>query len=103
MYPGIQKKAQAELDMMIGKNRLPTFDDRPFLPYVEAVVKECFRWHTVVPLGLSPNVQVAVCEFLNILGVAHRVDEDDEYNGYFIPAGTTVIGNTWCVNFRPME
>lgn len=29
------------------------------------------------------------------LGLPHMATNDDEYNGYFIPAGTTVIGNTW--------
>ena len=61
MYPEAQKKAQAELDMVVGKSRLPTFDDRPFLPYVEALVKESFRWHTIVPLGSLLNNEVLKC------------------------------------------
>ena len=96
MYPEVQKKAQAELDMIVGKNQLPTFDDKASLPYVEALVKECFRWHTVFPLGSSfktLNVKISINWILS--GGVHRVDEDNEYNGYFIPKGTVVFGNIW--------
>ena len=51
MYPEVQKKAQAEIDAVIGPNRLPDFDDRPFLPYINAVIKESMRWHLVLPMG----------------------------------------------------
>jgi len=29
------------------------------------------------------------------LGVPHMSTEDDEYDGYFIPKGTIVMGNIW--------
>ena len=51
LYPEVQKKAQAEIDTVIGPNRLPDFGDRPSLPYINAVVKEALRWHLVAPLG----------------------------------------------------
>ena len=51
LHPEVQKKAQAEIDAVVGLNRLPDFEDRPFLPYVNAVVKESMRWHLVAPLG----------------------------------------------------
>jgi len=53
LYPEVARKAQAELDMVIGADRLPTFADRPHLPYIEALVKEVLRWNVVTPLGLS--------------------------------------------------
>ena len=28
-------------------------------------------------------------------GTPHRLMEDDVYNGWFIPAGSTIIENTW--------
>jgi len=43
--------AQAEIDAVIGLDRLPTLSDRQSLPYFEALVKEIHRWHVVSPLG----------------------------------------------------
>ena len=40
MYPEVQAKAQAELDTVVGGQRLPTFEDREELPYIVATVKE---------------------------------------------------------------
>lgn len=51
LYPEAQRKAQEELDRVVGPDRLPTFADRELLPYVEALVTEVFRWNPVVPLG----------------------------------------------------
>ena len=50
LYPEVQKKAQEEIDAVVGPSRLPDFEDRPFLPYINAVVKEPMRWNLVVPL-----------------------------------------------------
>ena len=80
LYPEVQRKAQEELDSVIGSERLPTFADRERLPYIDAIVKETLRWHTVGPVGLP-----------------HAATEDDMYNGYFIPKGSIVIGNAWSV------
>ena len=51
LYPDVLKKAQAEIDAVIGSDRLPNFADRDSLPYIEALVKEVLRWNAVVPLG----------------------------------------------------
>jgi cytochrome P450 len=51
LYPDVQKRAQAEIDLVIGRNRLPTFEDRASLPYIEAVLRETLRWEPVIPLG----------------------------------------------------
>jgi cytochrome P450 len=51
LYPEVQKKAQAEIDAVVGPGRLPEFEDRPFLPYINAVVKELMCWNLVTPLG----------------------------------------------------
>ena len=81
MHPEIQQKAQQELDRVVGKDRLPTFADEASLPYVNAILKELLRWHTVAPIALP-----------------HRAVADDEYNGYHIPAGTIVSVNVWSVS-----
>ena len=51
LYPEVQKKAQAEIDDVVGPNRLPNFRDRFSLPYINAVVKESSRWNLVLPIG----------------------------------------------------
>ena len=82
LYPEVQQKARAELDAVIGRSRLPDFQDRDALPYINAVVHELVRWHLVVPTGL-----------------AHKTTQDDEYCGYLIPKNTIVIANSWSVAF----
>ncbi|KAF8842506.1 cytochrome P450 [Paxillus ammoniavirescens] len=53
--PDVQKRAQAEVDEVVGLDRLPNFDDRAHLPYVEAVLRETLRLYPVVPLdSFSP-------------------------------------------------
>ena len=44
MNPDVQKKAQDEIDRVIGRDRLPEFEDEESLPYVSAVVKEAMRY-----------------------------------------------------------
>jgi cytochrome P450 len=53
LYPEVQRKAQAEIDRVIGSSRLPDYSDQDELPYVDAVLKEVLRWHPVTPLGMS--------------------------------------------------
>ena len=85
MHPDVQRKAQAELDAVVGSHRLPCYADRSSLPYVDAIVKELARWQPVVPL------------------VTHVSSADDEYKGYFIPKGSLVVGNSWCANSRVLN
>lgn len=51
LHPNVQARAQAELDSVIGPGRLPDYNDRPLLPYINAIVKEVLRWNPVAPLG----------------------------------------------------
>ncbi|KAG2738465.1 cytochrome P450 [Suillus brevipes Sb2] len=77
-FPDLQKKAQAEIDAVVGPDRPPSFADRNSLPYIEALVKEVFRWNVVSPTGFP-----------------HRVTEDDVHDGYYIPKGSMVLSNIW--------
>ena len=52
LYPEVQRKAQAEIDRVVGNSRLPEYSDQDALPYVDAVLKEVLRWHPVTPLGM---------------------------------------------------
>ena len=74
-------KARKELDDVVGHNRMPAFSDIPALPYVQAIVNEVLRWRPV-----------------SAGGIPHAVTKDDEYMGYRIPAGATVIGNHWAIH-----
>ena len=51
LHPDIMRKAQHELDDVTGRDRLPTFDDRPRLPFIDAICREVSRWNPVIPLG----------------------------------------------------
>ena len=78
LHPEVQKKAQEEIDRVGGPDRLPTFDDQPDLPYVDALLKEILRWNPVAPLGLP-----------------HVTTSDDTFEGYYIPKGSMLIANIW--------
>ncbi|KZT05049.1 cytochrome P450 [Laetiporus sulphureus 93-53] len=81
LHPEVRRKAQAEIDRVIGATRLPELEDRKSLPYVECVLSEVYRWNPPAPLGLP-----------------HELTEDDEYQGYSISAGTMIIPNIWSVS-----
>lgn len=50
LFPDAQKKAQAQIDVVIGKGRLPRLQDRPSLPYIDAILRETLRYNPVSPL-----------------------------------------------------
>ncbi|KAJ7445544.1 cytochrome P450 [Mycena galericulata] len=78
LTPDVQRRAQAEIDAVIGGERLPHLLDRDQLPYVSAVVTELLRWHSVAPLG-----------------VPHAALDDTFVNGYLIPKGSVIVANLW--------
>ncbi|OCH84102.1 cytochrome P450 [Obba rivulosa] len=80
LYPDVQRRAQDELDRVVGRTRLPNFGDRSHLPFIEALIREVYRWNPVSPLAL-PHVSTS----------------DDVYDEYYIPAGSVVIGNSWAI------
>lgn len=82
LYPQVQHRAREEIDRVVGDGRLPNVKDRGSLPYVEAVLKEVFRWHPIAPMGLP-----------------HEITEDDVYQGYLIPKGAIIIPNIWFVPY----
>ncbi|KAL0576519.1 hypothetical protein V5O48_005464 [Marasmius crinis-equi] len=80
-HPEVQSRAQKEVDsVVVSSGRLPDFGDEGKLPYVDAIIAETFRLNPVTPLA-----------------VPHAALEDDVYEGYWIPKGSTVIGNAWAV------
>ncbi|CAD6574729.1 MAG: hypothetical protein CYPHOPRED_005487 [Cyphobasidiales sp. Tagirdzhanova-0007] len=73
-FPEVLKKAQAEIDAVVGRERAPNFQDRAQLPYINAMVRENWRWRAAAPGSLP-----------------HRLEQDEIYEGYFLPKGSTVV------------
>ena len=84
-FPDAQKKAQEEIDRVVGPDRLPTMDDEPNLQYIRGMVKETLRWCPTTILGAVP----------------HAVTRDDEYMGYHIPKGAGVLNNVYAIHMDP--
>ncbi|KAG1769952.1 cytochrome P450 [Suillus placidus] len=83
-YPKAQEKVQEQLDIVVGRDRAPTFDDYDFLPQIEAFMLECLRWRPVAALGF-----------------AHCASADIVYKGMCIPKGAIVFGNHWAISRDP--
>ncbi|RPD53731.1 cytochrome P450 [Lentinus tigrinus ALCF2SS1-7] len=76
-YPDVMRKAQEELDRVVGQDRLPDYHDCENLPYLNALINETLRWRPIAILGGTP----------------HAVTTDDVYQGMYIPKGSTVFAN----------
>ncbi|KAF9228060.1 cytochrome P450 [Gyrodon lividus] len=86
LYPDAQRRAQDEIDSFLANNAFPDFSHRTSLPYVEAVLRETMRWHSVAPLALP-----------------HTTSCDDIFEGYFIPKGTMIMANVWEIHNEESE
>ncbi|KAF8549586.1 cytochrome P450 [Imleria badia] len=80
VHQEVQAKAQAEIDAVVANDRLPTMDDRPSLPYVDAIFREMLRYSPIVPIS-----------------VPHAAVDDDMYEGFHIPKGAILIANLWAM------
>ncbi|CCO32744.1 O-methylsterigmatocystin oxidoreductase Short=OMST oxidoreductase [Rhizoctonia solani AG-1 IB] len=78
LYPEVARRAQEEIDTVVGRGRIPDFPDRELLPYVEALLQEVMR--------ISPP---------SALGLPHTALEDIDFQGYRIPKNTTIHPNIW--------
>ncbi|KAK6355282.1 hypothetical protein TWF696_004394 [Orbilia brochopaga] len=77
-WPEVQKKAQKQIDAVVGEDRSPNWDDFPNLQYVNAIMKETHRWRPVTPLSFP-----------------HCLSEEQYLDGYLLPKGSTIILNVW--------
>uniref|UniRef100_A0A8C5QY04 Vitamin D 25-hydroxylase n=2 Tax=Leptobrachium leishanense TaxID=445787 RepID=A0A8C5QY04_9ANUR len=82
LYPNIQGQVQKEIDLVVGPNRTPTFEEKSRMSYTEAVLHEVLRFCNIAPLGIF-----------------HATSRDTVVRGYSIPEGTTVITNLYSVHF----
>ncbi|GFF31222.1 hypothetical protein IFM51744_01373 [Aspergillus udagawae] len=81
LHPDSLSRVRQEIDQVVGKDRLPQFEDIPQLPQTIAFMKETYRWRGLTPFG-GPRAAFA----------------DDECMGYHIPRGATVLCNYWALN-----
>lgn len=72
------------INSVVGDSRSPIFEDMSKLRCLNAVVEETLRWRAPVTVG-----------------VPHATTEDDVYEGWVIPKGTSIISNTWAINHNP--
>ncbi|THH30749.1 hypothetical protein EUX98_g3443 [Antrodiella citrinella] len=86
LFPEVQKRGQAELDRVVGSQRLPEYEDLDEMPYIRAIMMETMRWMPVTAFG-----------------VPHAVTTDDEYQGYHIPKGAMVVANQWAMLHNPED
>jgi cytochrome P450 len=84
-HPLAQAKVHAELDMIIGSDRAPTFQDSSSLPQLHAFLLEALRWRPIVRIGFP-----------------HRATKDILWKGYCIPKGATVYGCHWALSHDPI-
>lgn len=82
LHPTVQKRGQAEVDAVTQRLRLPTFADRPSLPYVDCIMKELIRWAVPTPL-VFPHVQ--------------DPERDASVDGWFIPRGSMILVNAGAI------
>ncbi|XP_038054780.1 cytochrome P450 2J6-like [Patiria miniata] len=80
VYPDIQKRVQAEIDDVVGRNRMPRMADIPELNFTRAVIWEVQRLANIVPLG-----------------VPHAAASDIYLRGYLILKDTFVLPNMWTI------
>jgi cytochrome P450 len=78
MFPDVQRKAQEEIDRVVGSSRLPSSADRDKLSYINSIVNEAQRWHPIGPMGFP-----------------HVSDEEDHIAGYRIPKGALLLPAIW--------
>ena len=97
LYPEAQRKAQAEIDAIIGRDRLPTFNDRDQLPYVNALCKEMLRWMPAAPFSTSRLHCMRLLLRPARSAAPHDLTQDDSYEQYTFKKGTSFIGNLWSV------
>lgn len=95
-YPQYLPMLQEELDRVCG-DRLPVAEDRPNLPFLRAVIRECLRWRPPVPTGKTETSLRSQLLHPNRLhkGIPHELVQDDSWNGYHIPAGSVMHPLEW--------
>lgn len=92
LHPGVQARAQAEIDAVVGDGRLPELGDRESLPYLNCMMRELLRWRLVLPMSkFFIYINSTAIRFIQTtLGIFHACSKDDGYKGYRTPKGAIV-------------
>uniref|UniRef100_G3R2N3 Cytochrome P450 family 2 subfamily F member 1 n=1 Tax=Gorilla gorilla gorilla TaxID=9595 RepID=G3R2N3_GORGO len=85
-YPKVQARVQEEIDLVVGRARLPALKDRAAMPYTDAVIHEVQRFADIIPMSLP-----------------HRVTRDTAFRGFLIPKGTDIITLLNTVHYDPSQ
>ena len=56
-YPEVQEKVQAEIDRVVGQDRLPSLEDRKKLPFLDATISEVQRCSNVAHLSVVVKIK----------------------------------------------
>ncbi|KAG1782232.1 cytochrome P450 [Suillus placidus] len=84
-YPDVLRKAQEEVDAVVGGNiRPPTWSDIQHMPYLRAVLEEVYRFRPVGPLGLP-----------------HAMSQDELVNDMILPKNAILFMNLWGIFHDP--
>ena len=83
-FPEYQTKVQQELDDVVGRDRFPSLDDRPHLPFLQAFIMEVQR---------SSNVLDNTIPYYTVT--------DTSLCGYHVPKDTVVLVNLEAVHLDP--
>ncbi|XP_072014939.1 vitamin D 25-hydroxylase-like [Amphiura filiformis] len=82
--PMVQDRIHREIDTVVGRNRLPKLADKPYLPYIQALIAELHRIISLVPLSIF-----------------HVAADTTTFRGYTIPKNSVVISNLYAVMHSP--
>ncbi|KAG7466329.1 hypothetical protein MATL_G00163810 [Megalops atlanticus] len=85
-YPHIQSKLQEQIDKVVGRDRLPSMEDKSSLAYLDAFIYETMRFTSFVPVTIP-----------------HSTTSDVTIQGVHIPKDTVVFINQWSVNHDPQK
>ncbi|XP_021381195.1 cytochrome P450 2U1 [Lonchura striata] len=84
LYPEVQEKVHAEIEAVLGRDKVPSLAHKAQMPFTEATIMEVQRMTAVVPLSIP-----------------RMASETAVLQGYTIPKGSVIVPNLWSVHRDP--
>nr|XP_050038391.1 cytochrome P450 2C31-like [Dermacentor andersoni] len=81
---GLQAQLQHEIDAVVGRERLPTWEDRASMPLTMAAIWEMYRCKPPTPIGIP-----------------REAAEDAHFGSHFIPKHSVILSNLWMAQRNP--